>query len=92
MERTRATRCRFDPGVLACKGNQNTGCLTAAQIAAVRKIYSPAINPRTKAQIFPGLEPGSELGWGNLASGDQAPLYVRENIQVCCLCGPGLGL
>src|SRR6202023_298824 len=26
-----------------------------------------AINPRTKRQIFPGLEPGSQLGWAVLA-------------------------
>ncbi len=26
-------------------------------------IYSPAKNPRTGKEIYPGLEPGSELGW-----------------------------
>jgi feruloyl esterase len=26
-------------------------------------VYSGVINPRTKEQIFPGLMPGSELGW-----------------------------
>jgi feruloyl esterase len=83
------TRCRFDPQVLACKGSQSTGCLTGPQIEAARKIYSPAINPRTKAQIFPGLEPGSELGWGGLASGDQAPLYVRETFKYVVFADPG---
>ena len=32
---------------------------------------SPAINPRTGAEIFPGLEPGTELGWGRLAGGPE---------------------
>ena len=56
------TRCRFDPKVLEC-------CLTAPQIEAVRKIYAGPTNPRTGEQIFPGLEPGSELSWKNLAGG-----------------------
>jgi feruloyl esterase len=62
------TRCHFDPKVLACDGADGPGCLTAPQVEAARKIYSGAINPRTKQQIFPGLEPGSELAWNVLAS------------------------
>jgi feruloyl esterase len=57
------TRCKFDPKVLECKGADGPGCLTAAQVEAARKIYTPTTNPRTKQQIFPPLEPGSELGW-----------------------------
>jgi feruloyl esterase len=62
------TRCQFDPKVLECKGADGPACLTAPQVEAARKIYSGAINPRTKQQIFPGLEPGSELDWNVLAS------------------------
>ena len=58
------TRCKFDPKVLECKGADGPGCLTASQVEAARKIYTPTTNPRTKQQIFPPLEPGSELGWG----------------------------
>jgi feruloyl esterase len=74
-------RCRFDPAALACKGTETSGCLTAAQIQAARQIYSDLVNPRTKSQIFPGLEPGSELGWGALADGPEPSLYVRETFK-----------
>ena len=56
-------RCKFDPRVLLCKGEDNSACLTALQVEAVRKIYSGPSNPRTGQEIFPGLAPGSELGW-----------------------------
>ena len=57
------TRCKFDPRTLACKGSDGPDCLTAAQVEAPRKILAGPVNPRTKQQIFPGFEPGSELGW-----------------------------
>src|SRR5579884_3959616 len=63
------TRCRFDPGSLECKGPDGPACLTQPQIESARKIYQGPVNPRTRKQIFPGLEPGSELGWGALAGG-----------------------
>ncbi len=49
------TRCRFDPKVIQCKGDDNASCLTAPQVDVARKIY---LGPGS----FPGLEPGSELG------------------------------
>jgi feruloyl esterase len=61
------THCKFDPKVLECKGADGPACLTAPQVEAVRKIYGPTTNPRTKQEIYPGLLPGSELGWANLA-------------------------
>lgn len=54
--------CTFDPGVLACKGGEEPGCLTPAQVDAVRLIYSPIVDAKTKREI-PGLARGSELGW-----------------------------
>jgi feruloyl esterase len=57
------TKCKFDPKVLACRGADGPTCLTASQVESVRKIYAAPINPRTKQIIFPGFEPGSELGW-----------------------------
>jgi feruloyl esterase len=71
------TRCRFDPQVLECKGGDAPSCLTAAQVTAARRIYSPAINPKTKQAIFPALQPGSELGWGGLAG----PQPVGEAVE-----------
>jgi len=67
-------RCHFDPKVLTCKGADGPSCLTTAQVEAVRKLYSAAINPRTGQEIFPGFEPGSELGWAALAGPQPPPL------------------
>ena len=58
-------RCRFDPGVLLCKGPDGSGCLTKEQVETARLIYSPALNPSTRRDIT-GLAPGSELGWTDL--------------------------
>ena len=56
--------CRFDPQVLACGSGGGSGaCLTQPQVDAVKKVYAGAVNARTGAAIFPGLEKGSELGW-----------------------------
>ena len=61
------TRCKFDPQALECKGPDGPACLTGPQVEAARKIYAPVTNPRTKEEIFPGHEPGSELGWSTMA-------------------------
>ena len=58
-------RCKFDPGVLECKGADNASCLTPPQVETARMIYSAAVNPKTKRAIN-GLAPGSELGWTDL--------------------------
>ena len=55
--------CRVDPQLLACREAGAAGCLTPPQVAAARKMYAGATNTRTGEPIFPGLEPGSELGW-----------------------------
>ncbi len=60
-------RCHFDPKVLECNGPDSATCLTAAQVKAARALYATATNPRTGAKIFPGLEPGGEMGWTGLA-------------------------
>jgi feruloyl esterase len=64
-------RCHFDPKVLECPGADGPTCLTAPQVEAAKKIYGPATNPRTGEAIFPGLEPGSELGWALIAGGKE---------------------
>ena len=69
------TRCRFDPKALLCAGADSPTCLTAPQVEAARKIYAGPSDPRTGKQIFPGLEPGSELGWNALAGGPE-PLPI----------------
>jgi feruloyl esterase len=59
--------CRFDPHVLACKGEDDAGCLTAPQVEAMKGMLLPATSPRTGEEIYPPLELGSELGWAVLA-------------------------
>jgi feruloyl esterase len=68
---TDPTRCHFDPAILECKGDDGPSCLTAAQVTAAKKVMSPVKNPHTGAEIFPGLEPGTELAWGGLVGGPE---------------------
>ena len=68
------TKCEFDPGVLACKGADDPGCLTQPQIAAARRIYAP-IDPRTGQEVSTGLEPGSELHWDSVAGDRPHPMH-----------------
>jgi feruloyl esterase len=79
--------CRFDPQVLQCTGEDGPACLTAAQVASARQIYAPVLSPRTKQVIFPGLAPGSELGWGLLA-GPQPLAFPREIYQYIVVQNP----
>lgn len=53
--------CEFDPKVIQCSGGDGPDCLTPAQVESLRRIYSGPKNPRTGEQVFPGVEPGSEL-------------------------------
>ncbi len=63
------TRCRFDPAVLACRGADGPTCLTAAQLETAKVVMSPVKNRQTGELIFPGFEPGTELGWSRMLSG-----------------------
>jgi feruloyl esterase len=71
--------CRFDPRTIQCKGEDAAECLTAAQVGAATKIYAGVKHPTTGAEIFSGLEPGSELSWGGPAGGP-APLAVGADL------------
>ena len=75
------TKCTFDPNVLLCKGGDATSCLTAPQVEAARKIYSPAINPRTKQEMFASLVPGTELGWGVQARGPEPSANIYDQYR-----------
>jgi len=61
------TRCRFDPGALQCQDKDETGCLTARQVATARAIYTPI-------EFHPGYARGSELGWGTMAGPQPFPI------------------
>jgi feruloyl esterase len=56
-------QCKFDPGVLLCKGPDGPTCLTAGQVDSARRIYEMPHHTKTKEGIYGPMEPGSELGW-----------------------------
>lgn len=68
-------RCRFDPATLPmCKqGIAADDCLTAPQLATLRRLYAGPTNPRTGERIYAGLTPGSEdQPLGPVMQGDPA--------------------
>jgi feruloyl esterase len=71
-------KCGFDPAVMECKAGDRADCLTTAQVAAAKRIYSPATNPRTGEIIFPPMERGSELVWDRLAGGPN-PIQLADD-------------
>jgi feruloyl esterase len=57
-------QCKFDPGRLTCAAGQAPpACLTPPQVEAARRVYSGLKDPKTGAQLYPGLVPGSEPFW-----------------------------
>jgi feruloyl esterase len=74
-------RCDFDPKVLLCKGADGPSCLTGAQVEAARKVYSPAVNPRTGKQLFSSLVPGTELGWAVQALGPEPSANIYDQYR-----------
>jgi feruloyl esterase len=60
-------RCGFDPVTIQCKTPESSSCLSAEEVAAVKRMYEGA---RTSAgvQIYPGLMRGGEGDWGRLWS------------------------
>ena len=69
--------CKFDPSVLLCTGGDDMSCLTAPQVEVAKKIYSGVTNSATGKSIFPGLEPGSEMGWNSLSGAQPMALSVE---------------
>ncbi|HTV56530.1 MAG TPA: tannase/feruloyl esterase family alpha/beta hydrolase [Terriglobia bacterium] len=55
--------CHFNPSTLLCKGAESAACLTAPQVAELRKIYAGLRKPDGE-RLFPGYMPGGELGGG----------------------------
>jgi len=75
------TRCDFDPKVLLCKGADGPSCLTGPQVAAAKKIYTAATNPRTGQELFPSYVPGTELGWGVLGGGPEPYANILDQYK-----------
>ena len=69
--------CRFDPSVLLCKGSDGADCLTAPQVAAVKKIlrrpeesanrradlYRTAARHRRRARRLVRVDHSRDAGW-----------------------------
>jgi feruloyl esterase len=72
-------RCQFDPAIIQCTGADTPTCLTTAQVAAARKLYSDIKDPKTGQLLFPGYEPGSELQWVNTATTPR-PLGMSDDL------------
>jgi len=59
--------CKFDPATIECKAGEDTDkCLTAGQVASLKRIYMGLTDSRGTV-LFPGYLPGAEDGpggWG----------------------------
>jgi feruloyl esterase len=53
--------CRFDPASLICKSGAAADCLTAPELASLRRIYAGPKDAAGKS-LFPGFPPGGEAG------------------------------
>ena len=80
-------KCKFDPKVLLCREGDSPSCLTAPQVEAASKLYGGPKNSGGR-QLFPGLEPGSELGWSMLL-GAQPMSLATEVYKYLVLNNPG---
>ena len=63
----RPAGCTFDPASLQCRAGKTAACLTAAEVAAAKRIYAGVVN-KAGDVLMPGTGPGSEPLWGAYAS------------------------
>ena len=73
--------CSFDAATLECRAGDAETCLTAPQVAAVKRVYAAAKTASGQV-VFPGKDPGSETGWGAVLAGQQAPGVSVGSFQV----------
>jgi feruloyl esterase len=70
--------CNVDFKSLACKNGDGPDCLTPPQVHSAETIVSPVVDSTGK-QLFPRLEPGTELRWARLAGGPEpAELFYDQ--------------
>ena len=79
------TKCTFDVASLQCKAGDNDGCLTAPQVAALKRVYEP-VKTSSGQVVFPGKVPGAELGgqpgFAGYVGGQSAPAISVGSFQV----------
>ncbi|CAK5272440.1 unnamed protein product [Mycena citricolor] len=80
---TEPDTCLFRPEALICRPGQIDDCLFPAQIAALRKIYSPLYSDGKL--IYPRFDPGAELTYRQFIWGGQFPEYPRDWLQYVVL-------
>lgn len=70
-------RCQFDPATVLCTTSATDNCLTPAQVAAVREVYSgvPSLQPGTPR--IAGFQPGGETGWAFNTEHPELHPYVQ---------------
>ena len=59
-------KCSFNPDTLICAQDKGSGCLTAAQAEAVKKVYAGPMNSKGEKTFVGGPMPGSEMEWEHL--------------------------
>ena len=72
--------CHFDPEKLLCKESDELSCLTAPQVASLKKIYAGGMDDEGHP-VFPGLMPGDEANlWKSWLVGDgpNASMYTEN--------------
>jgi len=76
--------CGFDPSAMLCTGADNNSCLTAPQIAALKKIYAGPTNPVTGERISTGYERSGENSgnWQSYIIGPAPGLALQELFSV----------
>jgi hypothetical protein len=55
-------QCRFDLQTIACRSADGPDCLTALQVATLRRIYEGPRDPRDGSSLFTPYVPGQETG------------------------------
>ena len=68
--------CTFDVAALQCKAGDADDCLTAPQVATMKRAYAPAKTASGEV-VFPGKEPGSETA-GACSSADSRRRAFRS--------------
>jgi feruloyl esterase len=79
------TKCTFDVASLQCKAGDADSCLTAPQVAEIKRAYQP-VKTSSGQVVFPGKAPGAELGgapgFAGYIGGQNAPAISVGSFQV----------
>src|SRR5688500_15170382 len=75
------TKCSFDVASLQCKAGDAENCLTAPQVAAMKRVYEP-VKTNSGQVVFPGKVLGAESGFGAYVGGQNAPGISVGSFQV----------